>query len=388
MTTIYKEEMFDRLYNYFSNLSNSTFTTYDGFIKSPQAAIILNHYNNDPYAATFGVLLNTGKFSANDVIKYDGLIRGWKSKLMSILNKIVSNPLPEHFLSVSNDILKAAITEYYPYGKSPVDVPDYVTNIYLDGVSPEMLKGINSYLQEKQNGNSIIQPEQVYDIFNFSIENTKRSIEESKQNYLNLTPIEFYNMCAENPKLLNNLALFKDPDFMQLMSIKFNQGQMEFSAKHSIVGSTKTETMDDLYNEQRLQCGVDDEPVYEKIAEYIYPTIEPNVKNAILEAFQNKQNQLQIQMESEVSSNPELWKILAGAGGVTLLGAGAYAGYKWWQNRKLQQEKERKRDELERQHAEEMKAIKEQLNDVENKSRKRQTVINNVVRTKPMDFDI
>lgn len=402
MTTIYKDELFDRLYNYLSNYDKFDPTTYKGFLTLPTTRIVMNHYDNDPYKAALGILHNTGKFTKDEIFELDGQIRGWWGKLTSkannFINNIINNKHNDSFIEGCKEILDVATYEYYPLAETPIDVPDYVTNAYLEN-APELFHAeLNKYLNST---GEHITPDNVYDLLNKAIANTKNNLEAEKQRYLNLTSTEFFKQCVDDPDLLNRIARINDPEFVQLMNAKFNQGQLEHLTKHSITDASKTETMDDLYGVCYLQSGVDEMPLKDKLPDYLKPVNKPNLnvedliykqpeyitpthnlKNIIVESLQNTTDINQIKLESEPinipQSNSELWKILAGAGGIALLGGGAYAGYRWWQNRKLQQE-------LEKQREQELNELKKQVHDGINKSRQRRTVINNIVHTKPFD---
>ena len=402
MTTIYKDELFDRLYNYLSNYDKFDPTTYKGFLTLPTTRIVMNHYDNDPYKAALGILHNTGKFTKDEIFELDGQIRGWWGKLTSkannFINNIINNKHNDSFIEGCKEILDVATYEYYPLAETPIDVPDYVTNAYLEN-APELFHAeLNKYLNST---GEHITPDNVYDLLNKAIANTKNNLEAEKQRYLNLTSTEFFKQCVDDPDLLNRIARINDPEFVQLMNAKFNQGQLEHLTKHSIDGTCKTETIDDLYGVCYLQSGVDEMPLEDKLPDYLKPVNKPNLnvedltykqpeyitpthnlKNIIVESLQNTTDINQIKLESEPinipQSNSELWKILAGAGGIALLGGGAYAGYRWWQNRKLQQE-------LEKQREQELNKLKKQVHDGINKSRQRRTVINNIVHTKPFD---
>lgn len=385
MTTIYKDELFDRLYNYLSNYDKFEPTTYKGFLTLPTTQIVMNHYDNDPYKAALGILHNTGKFTKDEIFELDGQIRGWLGKLTSkatnFINNIINNKHNDSFIEGCKEILDVATYEYYPLAETPIDVPDYVTNAYLEN-APELFHAeLNKYLNST---GEHITPDNVYDLLNKAIANTKNNLEAEKQRYLNLTSTEFFKQCVDDPDLLNRIASLKDTEFIQLMNAKFNQGQLEHLTKHSITDASKTETMDDLYGVCYLQSGVDEMPLKDKLPDYLKYNSRPDLtienptstKSTILESLQHTSEINQVKLETE--SNDQLWKILAGAGGIALLGGGAYAGYRWWQNRKLQQE-------LEKQREQELNELKKQVHDGINKSRQRRTVINNIVHTKPFD---
>ena len=390
MTTIYKDELFDRLYNYLSNYDKFEPTTYKGFLTLPTTQIVMNHYDNDPYKAALGILHNTGKFTKDEIFELDGQIRGWLGKLTSkatnFINNIINNKHNDSFIEGCKEILDVATYEYYPLAETPIDVPDYVTNAYLEN-APELFHAeLNKYLNST---GEHITPDNVYDLLNKAIANTKNNLEAEKQRYLNLTSTEFFKQCVDDPDLLNRIARIDDPEFVQLMNVKFNQGQLEHLTKHSITDASKTETMDDLYGVCYLQSGVDEMPLKDKLPDYLKYNSRPDLtiedpiienptstKSTILESLQHTSDINQVKLETD--SNDQLWKILAGAGGIALLGGGAYAGYRWWQNRKLQQE-------LEKQREQELNELKKQVHDGINKSRQRRTVINNIVHTKPFD---
>lgn len=407
MSTLSKGEIFNRLYNYLKNYDKTNPTTYPGFLTLPQTKIIMSHYGNDPYKTALGILYNTGKFTDEDIITIDNMRKGLFGKLsnflwakpIEMLNKIF-NMYPGKYMRESSDaILKVAISEYNPLAESPADVPDYVTNIYLDQAPETALAEINKYLNTTDVD---ITPDNVYELLETAIMNAQKNIDAEKQRYLQLTPQEFFNQCVEDPDLLNQIASLKDDEFNRLMNAKFNQGQLEH-LKSGISYASKSETMDDLYMMDRLECGINDEPLWrqcginddpswEKLPDSLNYDSKNNIRNIILESFQNTANENQVKLETETSlaeslnqpmnnitqSNNDLLKILAGAGGIALLGGGAYAGYRWWQNHKLQQEREKQR-ELE------LNELRRQQN--KNQSRKRQTVINNIVHTKPVDLE-
>ena len=117
MTTIYKDEMFDRLYNYFKNYDKLPPTTYEGFLTLPQTKMIMDHCGNDPYRATLNVLFNSGRFSDDDIIEYDNKMRGWVAKLantiwnkpLQFVNKILNDQPPESFINAANRVLNVDI---------------------------------------------------------------------------------------------------------------------------------------------------------------------------------------------------------------------------------------------------------------------------------------
>ena len=68
MTTIYKEEMFERLYDYLSNYDKFEPVTYEGFLALPETKILMSHYDDDPYYAALGILHDAGKFNKEDIV--------------------------------------------------------------------------------------------------------------------------------------------------------------------------------------------------------------------------------------------------------------------------------------------------------------------------------
>ena len=296
MTTIYKDELFDRLYNYLSNYDKFEPTTYKGFLTLPTTQIVMNHYDNDPYKAALGILHNTGKFTKDEIFELDGQIRGWWGKLTSkannFINNIINNKHNDSFIEGCKEILDVATYEYYPLAETPIDVPDYVTNAYLEN-APELFHAeLNKYLNST---GEHITPDNVYDLLNKAIANTKNNLEAEKQRYLNLTSTEFFKQCVDDPDLLNRIARIDDPEFVQLMNVKFNQGQLEHLTKHSITDASKTETMDDLYGVCYLQSGVDEMPLKDKLPDYLKYNSRPDLtienptstKSTILESLQH-----------------------------------------------------------------------------------------------------
>ena len=374
--------MFERLYDYLSNYDKFEPVTYEGFLALPETKILMSHYDDDPYYAALGILYDAGKFNKEDIVKIGGLIKGWKSKLKEIVNSIVINPVPEHIIDSSKKIVDVAIKEYYPFGESPTDVPNYVTNVYLENAPESMLPEINSYVNST---GSKISPSNTFEILKYAIDNVKRGIEEQERNneevknqWLNLTPLEFFNKCVEDPGLFNDLVNIDDNVFKQAMQSKFTIGQLEF-AKNQLSGSIKSHTSEDLDFTERMECGVDEDPInYRNI--YNQRGRSTVMGDIIRESLKNTVENTESIMESsntEHNSDPEssnLWKILGLAGGTALLGGGSYAAYRWWKHKKQQEELEK---EIEKQ-----RLIQEQkLANLAapSKSKQRKTVINNIV---------
>jgi len=130
-----------------------------------------------------------------------------------------------------------------------------------------------------------------------------------------------------------------------------------------------------------MQCGLEENKIpdylYNRYPDYVFTKDNVNTKNVILESLQNTGDVNQVKLDS-TSSDPSLAKILGIAGGVTLLGGGAYAGYKLWQLKKQQQlEKQRQEEQLKR--------IQDHILYNKSNTRKRNSVFNNVINanTKP-----
>ena len=389
--------MFQRLYEYLSNYDKFDPVTYDGFLALPRTKILMNYYENNPYYAALGILYDAGKFTKDDIVKIGSLIKGWKSKIKTIVNSIVNNPSPDNFIELSKNILDVAIKEFYPFGESPTDVPRYVTNVYLENAPETMLSEINSYVNLT---GSKISPSNTYEIMKYAIDNTKNNIEEQKNQWLNLTPLEFFIKCVKNPGLFNELTTINDDVFKQAMQSKFTEGQLEY-LKTNLSGSFKEHTLEDLSYMDRMECGADDDPLdYAKCGLYEDPINYQNIYNQqwrstvmgdiIREGLKNTVENTESIMEStntEHNSDPviskptisdpvssNLWKILGLAGGTALLGGASYAAYRWWQLKKQQEELQKQLQQSNQNKSEEQ---------TKNKSRQRKTVINNIVYTKP-----
>ena len=248
------------------------------------------------------------------------------------------------------------------------------------------LSEINSYV--KSTG-SKISPSNTYDILKYAIDNTKRNIEEQKNQWLNLTPLEFFNKCVEDPGLFNDLMTVNDDVFKQAMQSKFTEGQLEFT-KNQLSGAIKSHTLEDLSYMDRMECGVDDDPL--DYAECGLDEDPINYQNynlrgstvmgdIIREGLKNTVENTESIMEStnteHNSESSNLWKILGIAGGTALLGGASYGVYRWWKLKKQQEELQK---QLQQSQQSNQNKTAEQT---KNKSRQRKTVINNIVYTKP-----
>ena len=390
MTTIYKEEMFERLYDYLSNYDKFDPVTYEGFLALPETKILMSHYDDDPYYAALGILYDAGKFNRDDIVKIGGLIKGWKSKLKEIVNSIVINHVPEHIIDSSKKIVDVAIKEYYPFGESPTDVPDYVTNVYLENAPESMLPEINSYVSST---GSKISPSNTFEIMKYAIDNVKRNIEEQERNneelknqWLNLTPLEFFNKCVENPELFNELTSVNDDAFEQALQSKFTEGQLEF-IKNNLSGTVKEYTLKDLSYMDRMECGVNDDPLdyaecgldedpinYQNYNLRSSTLMGDIIREGLKNTVENTESIMESTNTEHNSESSNLWKILGLAGGTALLGGGSYAVYRWWKLKKQQEELEK---ELEKQRLIQQQKLASLA--APSKSKQRKTVINNIV---------
>jgi len=394
-TTIYKEELFNRLFTYLTNYDKQEPVTYNGFLKLPQTHILMQHFDYNPYIATMAILYYTGKFTKNEITNLDKKYKaqlnnqnlmGWFKKLFglkdlwtSITTFYNSFDVPENLLNACESILETSFQEQLPYGESPVDVPTYVKHIFLENAPDLTLEGINDYIATT---GKPISYSNVNEILQHSINIGKQKINDYKLYYLNMKPIELFNQCINEPDLITRLYNIKDDEFRQTIQSNYNQGQLEYLLKlKSNCIANKEHTQEDLNYMNRMQCGLEEG----KIQDYLcnsnpddgFTKDNANTKNVILESLQNTGDVNQVKLDS-TSSDPSLAKILGIAGGVTLLGGGAYAGYKLWQLKKQQQ--------LEKQRQEEQhKQIQEHILYSKSNSRKRSSVFNNVINanTKP-----
>ena len=439
MSTVYKDEIFGRLLDYINNYERDP-VTYPGFLKWESPATLLSVFNNDPIIAALAVMTYTGKYTPDeakakflelegsdlDPVKTDLNIRLnslWKaikpgfqnfftrakhykeaikpSYRRSFLNEALNiQNADDKLINLAEDVLDVSFQESYPFGKSPADVPDYVTNIYLEGADEIGLGGINDYIETQ----GPLSHEKVYDVLKHTIDYGTKVVEDQKKYWLDLKPIEFFKLCIEDPSLLTRLSGSKDAAFKQSLQSKFTEGQLEF-LKSQYTSSVKTQTVQDLSYIDRMECGVNDDPLdYAECGLDEDPINLQNIYNqqqrstlmddVIREGLKNtvENNEVEIeQMNTEHNSDPietnsDLWKILGITGGVALLGGGAYAAYRWWQYKKQQ-------EELEKQRLEEEKLVRlqQKQQDTKNKSRQRKTVINNIVYTKPqqdLDYNV
>lgn len=413
-TTIYKEEIFNRLFTYLTNYDKQDPVTYDGLINLPTTHVLMQHFKNNPYIATMAILYYTGKFNKNELTELDKKYKSQLNKqhLLNLFKKLFSwkdfwdeiktfyndSDSKQTLIDTCEKVLQTSFQEELPNGKSPVDVPTYVKHIYLQNAPDFVLEGVNNYISTTGNQ---ISHSNAYEILKHSIDFGKKINNEYKLRYLKMKPIDFFNQCINNPDLITNLYTIKDDEFRQNIQSKYNQGQLEYLLKQKTDSiSFKEHTQADLNYMNRMQCGIDENPINKiynnGLPYYTFvktesdtecPVIEDvnqvNTKSIINETFKNNEDLNQIKLDS-ITSEPNLTKILGVAGGIALLGGGAYAGYKWWQYKKQQ--------ELEKQLQEQ---AKNQLNDQilysKSKTRRRNTVINNIVNTNPkptMEYNI
>ena len=391
----WRKNIFDRLYNFLTTYNKIPPNQFKNLALVPLTDQIMNLAGNNYLVATSGLLLLTDLYqdvtdlpvvlTTRETIllfKFIDAIRKhkWYDYINGFLkifgfSNIINHP-EEDFQEQRNNQINvgktviAAFDETDYTKESPAEKPRGVTLHYFEDLDPQSQRLANKVLKKHNNQFSSDVAREILHKTRVDI----NKLNEKWRKWQDLTPIEFYYESKNNPELIQILKQV-DPQSHSILMKYIKMG--EDAHKYYI----NLEHRDKIFAD-RMQCGVDEAPLEQKIEKCMVndnPDFKTYINTDIQDEFQKRQNDLQLIADKD-STGTNWPAVLAGAGLLTLTGAGAYSAYRIWQIKKAQ-EKQLEQQQLEKQRME--IEYQRQLNNIRNKNRKH--VYNNVINTNPIE---
>ena len=347
---------FNRIREYLKNYIKIQPLTYEGFQFIPYADATLSGFKGNVDVTAILTLLSEDPNSVDKSLlrKLYKLSQDPKETKTKVENYIKTRFLDDtRIKDILNKLAKISIIETAKIGKSPSNVPHYITDVYFNDANKNYLRYLNDVLKSLT-----IRPYNPYNsrLVDFLATTKQGFVDSTKNIYQNYTPEQLRIMNQHNLIPKQHIDLFEqygEDDFINYITLKTSQVNPE------------TETYDDLHNSARFSTESNSNINQKLPSEGVFgrnKIKQPinNLKCRLQESFKNNEDLIQLQCEKPMTSqgltqggnNWNFNKILGATAGITLLGGGAYAAYKWWQYKKQQEEQRQKQlRELERKMA-------------------------------------